>query len=252
MPVLIALTAVIQAFCIYHVLRTGRSYSWAFCILVLPVIGCLAYYALEVFPRSREYRTARRAAAEIARALNPGSELTRQLAALRMCPSVSNKIAAAEVLMRCGVFHEAVVLYRSALSGPHADDPSLLLGLARAHVNNETYVEAQAALQELRRLDARYRPEEARLLYARTLEGLGDAHGALAEYRELENIYVGLEAKCRYGMLLKQLGHRVQANRVFREMLEHARRFRINLETERPWIDAARRHLVHAGALPST
>jgi hypothetical protein len=244
MPVLIALTAVIQAFCIYHVLRTGRSYSWAFCILVLPVIGCLAYYALEVFPRSREYRTARRAAAEIARALNPGSELTRQLAALRMCPSVSNKIAAAEVLMRCGVFHEAVVLYRSALSGPHADDPSLLLGLARAHVNNQTYDEAQSVLEQLEQLDARYRPDEAKLLYARTLEGKGESRKALAQYETLSSVYVGLEAKCRYGMLLKQLGLIAQANRVFQELLEHARRFRLNLDTERPWIDAARRHLV--------
>jgi hypothetical protein len=252
MPILIALTAVIQAFFIYHVFRTGRALSWALVILGLPVIGCLAYYLAAVFPRSREYAAARVAVSELARALNPSTELTRRLVALRMCPSVANKIAAAEEFMRCGVFREAIGLYRDARSGPHADDPSLLLGLARAHVNNETYVEAQAALQELRRLDARYRPEEARLLYARTLEGLGDAHGALAEYRELENIYVGLEAKCRYGMLLKQLGHRVQANRVFREMLEHARRFRINLETERPWIDAARRHLVHAGALPST
>jgi len=87
------------------------------------------------------------------------------------------------------------------------------------------------------------RPDEARLLYARALEGLGECQQALAEYESLVTVYVGLEARCRYGMLLKQLGFTTQATHVFQEVLEYARRFRINLDTERPWIDAARRHV---------
>jgi len=248
MPMLIALTAVIQAFFVYHVYRSGRPYWWALIILSFPVIGCVAYYLLEVFPGSREHRSARRAAAELARAFNPSSELKRRLEALAVCPSVANRIAAAEEFMRCGVFNEAVRLYEETLTGPHADDPNLLLGLARAHVNNGTHRAAQEVLDNLKAVDSRYRPEEARLLYARTLEGIGNVDQALAEYEELTPVYVGLEAKCRYGMLLKQLGFTVQANHVFREVLEHARRFRLNLDSERPWIDAARRHLVEAHA----
>jgi hypothetical protein len=246
MPVLIALTAVIQAFFVFHVYRTGRPYWWALIILSFPVIGCVAYYALEVFPGSREHRTARRAASQVARAFNPTGELKRRLEALAVCSSVSNKIAAADEFMRCGVFGEAVRLYHGALTGPHADDPNLLLGLARAHVNDGTLVEAQQVLVRLREVDARYRPEEARLLLARTHEGLGQTEQALAEYEEVAQVYIGLEAKCRYGMLLKQLGFAVQANSVFKEMLEHAKRFKLNPDTERPWIDAARRHLMEA------
>ncbi|HEY7760811.1 MAG TPA: hypothetical protein VIA64_15435 [Burkholderiales bacterium] len=246
MPVLIALTAVIQAFFVFHVYRTGRPYWWAFIILSFPVIGCVAYYALEVFPGSREHRSARRAANQVARAFNPTGGLKARLEALAVCPSVANKIAAADEFMRCGVFGEAVRLYRDALTGPHADDPNLLLGLARAHVNDGTLVEAQEALARLRQLDARYRPEEARLLMARTHEGLGETEQALAEYEEVAQVYIGLEAKCRYGMLLKQLGFAVQANSVFKEMLEHAKRFKVNLDTERPWIDTARRNLMEA------
>jgi len=246
MPVLIALTAVIQAFFIFHVYRTGRRYWWAFVILSFPVIGCVAYYAVEVFPGSREHRSARRAALQFARAFNPNSELKRRLEALAVCPSVSNKIAAADEFMRCGVFGEAVRLYQDTLSGPHADDPNLLLGLARAHVNNATYPQAKQTLARLREVDQRYRPDEARLLKARTHEGLGETERALVEYEELARVYVGLEAKCRYGMLLKQLGLAVQANSVFHEMLEHAKRFKLNPDTERPWIDAARRHMVEA------
>lgn len=246
MPVLIALTAVIQAFFIFHVYRTGRPYWWAFVILSFPVIGCLAYYAFEVFPGSREHRSARRAAGKLVRALNPGTELNRRLQALAVCPSVDNRIAAADEFMRCGVFGEAVRLYEDSLAGPHAEDPNLLLGLARAHVNNATFGEAKRTLARLQDVDRRYRPDEVRLLLARTHEGLGETEQALAEYEEVAQVYVGLEARCRYGMLLKQLGYSVQANSVFQEMLEHARRFKLNPDTERPWLDAARRHMVEA------
>ena len=248
MPVLLALTAVIQALFVYHVYRSGRPYWWAMVILSFPVLGCVIYYLVEIFPDSREHRSARRAAAQVARAFNPSGELQRRLDALAVCPSVSNRIAAADELMRCGVFGEAVQLYQDALTGPHADDPSLLLGLARAHVNNGTYDCAREVLEQLRKTDQRYRPEEARLLYARTLEGLGKSDAALAEYEALAPVYIGLEARCRYAMLLKQLGFSVQANSVFKELLEHARRFRVNMDSERPWIDAARRHVMEAQA----
>lgn len=244
MPLLLALTAAIQAFFICHVVRNGRPVWWAFIILSFPVVGCVAYYAVEVFPGSREHRSARHAALQLARAFNPSAELKRRLEALATCPSVANRIAAAEQFMRCGIFSEAVRLYDEAITGPHADDPNLLLGLARAHVNNGTYPDAQRTLASLKALDSRYRPDEARLLYARTLEGLGHAQEALIAYEDLVAVYVGLEARCRYGMLLKQLGFVARANHVFEEVLEYAKRFRINLDSERPWIDAARRHLV--------
>lgn len=244
MPVLVALTAVVQALFVYHVYRSGRPYWWALIILSFPLVGCLIYYAFEIFPNSREHRSARRAAAKVAQAFNPTGELQRRLEALAVCPSVSNRIAAADEFMRCGVFGEAVRLYQEALTGPHSDDPALLAGLARAHVNNGTFDEARDVLDQLRCTDARYRPEEAQLLYARTLEGLGDTDAALTEYEALAPVYVGLEAKCRYAMLLKQLGFGVQANTVFKDMLEHAKRFRVNMDSEQPWIDAARRHVM--------
>ena len=56
MPLLLALTAVIQALFVYHVYRTGRAYWWAVVILTLPLVGCMLYYALVVFPKSSEHR----------------------------------------------------------------------------------------------------------------------------------------------------------------------------------------------------
>jgi len=205
MPALIALTAVIQALFVLHVLRTRRPFWWAVIVTAFPLIGCLAYYFIEVFPRSREFRGAQRISAQMATAFVPHTELRRRLADLKLCPSVSNKVAAAEELMRCGMYYRAVCLFEEALRGIYATDPQLLMGLARAHVNNQTYEQSREVLERLSRIDARYRPEEVRLLNARALEGLGRFDEALQEYRQLSEVYVGLEARCRCGLLLKRL-----------------------------------------------
>ena len=179
----------------------------------------------------------------MATAFMPNADLRRRLAEVELCPSVSNKVAAAEALIRCGMYYRAVGLYESAMRGIYAADPQLLMGLARAHVNNQTYEQAIEVLERLQRIDARFRPEELRLLIARALEGLGRNQDALREYETLVQVYVGLEAKCRYGLLLKKLGKDKQANQVFSEVLTYAQRFNLRLDAEQGWIDTARRSL---------
>lgn len=243
MPLLIALTAFIQAFFLFHVFRTGRPYWWALLILSMPVIGCVIYYFVEVFPGSREHRNAKRVANQVAFAFMPHAELQRRLKEVELCPSVNNRIVAAEGLMRCGMYYRAVGMYENALSGIYANDAQLMMGLARAHVNNQTFEQAREVLDKLNRVDARFRSDEARLLNARALEGLGRDQDALQEYEELTHIFVGLEAKCRYGLLLKKLGFHKQANHIFSEVLSYARRFNIRLDAEQVWIETARRSL---------
>jgi len=146
------------------------------------------------------------------------------------------------------MYYRAVGMYEAALQGIYATDPQLIMGLARAHVNNQTFEQGRGVLERLSRIDSRFRPEEVRLLNARALERMGRHHEALREYEELTHIFVGLEAKCRYGLLLKRLGYNKQANHVFSEVLAYARRFNIRIDAERVWIDTAKRSLVEARA----
>jgi hypothetical protein len=246
MPLFIVLIAVIQACFVLHVFRTGRSYWWAVLITATPVVGCAVYYFMEMFPRTQEFRTARRFSSQFAHSLVPQADLRRHLLQAQECPSVSNKVAAADALMRSGMYHRAIGFYEDALRGIYATDPQLLMGLAVAHVNNQTCEQAREVLERLTRIDARFRPDEVRLLNARALEGLGRVEEALHEYAELSSVYVGLEAKCRYGLLLKNLGYVTQANEVFSDVLVYARRFNLRLPTEQAWVETARRNIVEA------
>ena len=95
MPILIILTVAVQAFFIFHVIRTNRPYWWAFVILSFPLGGSLIYYLVEIFPNSRQHRSARKTVKNIVRSIQPDAELERRAEELEICGSMDNKLALA-------------------------------------------------------------------------------------------------------------------------------------------------------------
>jgi hypothetical protein len=240
---LIILTFIVQCCFVYHVFKTGRPAWWAYVILGAPVVGCIAYYFLEIFPGSREHRVANRTTRDIARVLNPDKDLKRCLEAVETAPTVENKVALAQEWLRCGRAQEAIDLYGEAKTGPHANDPDLALGLARAYAAAGNFAQARVIAEELRARHGKFRETDIALLRARALEGLGEDTSALDEYERLADTAVGLEAKVRYGQLLKRLGHETQARSVFEGALAHAKRFNVKHEEEQAWVSVARKEL---------
>ena len=74
MPILAGLVLLIQFCFAFHALKTGRPYWWLFVIMAFPVMGCVIYYFVEVFPGSREHRSAHKAARKLAKALQPDAD----------------------------------------------------------------------------------------------------------------------------------------------------------------------------------
>ena len=240
MPIAGAVVFLIQFCFAYHALKTGRPYWWIFIIMGFPVMGCVIYYLVEVFPGSREARRAHKAARALARVLQPDAELKKKAEDLEICGSVDNKIALAAECLNHRMYAEAIRLYESSLQGAYASDGTILFGLLRATVEAGDWDKARSALTMLKHRAPRTRPLEVRLLEARLLEGTGKADAALAAYRELVPVYVGLEARYRYGDLLLRLGKRDAAMAMFNELLKHAKRFTSSVEDEERWALAAR------------
>jgi hypothetical protein len=240
MPIIGAIVVLIQFCFAFHVLKTGRPYWWIFIIMAFPVMGCVIYYFVEVFPGSREARKASRAARALAKALEPDADLRRRAEALAICGSVDNRIALAGECMSHRMYDDAARLYESCLNGTYASDGVLLFGLAKAAVEGGNWEKAQSALDGLKASAPKLRPLDRRLLEARVLEGRGDADAALAVYRELLPAFVGLEARYRYGRLLLRLGRQEAAMEMFNEVLKHAKRFASSIEDEEQWACAAR------------
>ena len=246
MRVLAILTVLIQFTFAAHAVYTGRGARWVMIIMMAPVIGCLLYYFMEVFPQSREQRQLRRAVRDIGKALNPDGELKRRTEEASITASVDNRVALADECLEKGMFDEAIRLYEGCLEGPHAKDTRTLFALARARLYNGEHAAALDVLKRLEAADAKFRLEEVQLLHARVLDALGDTTGALALYEGLRDRYVGFEARFRHGLLLARLGRAREARELFQFIDKHARRS--SVETEQEWVRLARAELARETA----
>lgn len=244
MPILLAaITIIIQACFIFHVFKTGRPYWWALIILSFPVIGCIVYYFIEIFPGTREARSAGKLAKSLGKKLNADADFRKKVEEVEICGSVDNKAALARECTQRGMHNEAVRLYQNCLQGLYADDPKLMYGLAEALVENSEYAAAREAIDALSTKHADFKTNEVQLLRARTLEGLGEYDAALRVYDELLAVYVGLEARARHGLLLKKLGRDEQARTALDNLLDHARRHNVTHDAEQHWVRLAKKEL---------
>ena len=243
MPILGGLVVFIQICFAWHALKTGRRW-WVFIIMAFPVMGCVLYYFLEVFPSSREGRSAQKAARAIAKAFDPDKELRARVADVEACGSVENRILLARECMEQGMHADAASLYRSCLTGVHETDPDIRYGLAAALLFEGRHEEALATARRLRASHPAFRTNDVGLVIARALEGASRLDEALAEFGVLADTYPGEEGRWRYGALLRRLGRAQDAQEVFRRMLRNAERLPQHYrEAQKSWLDLARQSM---------
>ena len=241
MPLIGGLVLLIQLSFAYHALKTRRPYWWLAVIMGFPVMGCVLYYFIEVFPSSRESRSAQKAARAIARALDPDKDLRARVADVEACGSVENRILLARECMEQGMHADAASLYRSCLAGIHETDPHIRYGLAAALLADGKHDEALVTAQRLRASHPSFRTTDVGLVLARALEGASRLEEALAELGVLADSYPGEEGRWRYGALLRRLGRANDAHEVFRRMLRNAERQPPHYrDAQKSWLDLAR------------
>ena len=179
------LIPLLQITCIIHALRSGRDRTWVYILVFLPGVGVLAYLVVEILPGLWHSRTGRGLQQRAIRSLDPSREVRRRREALEEADTVDNHRLLAEALVAAGEFNEAVEIYRRILTGIHADDPGMLLGMAEAAFAAGQFDEALRTVLRLGETNPRYQPVAAQLLYARTLEALRRDDDAAREYEQL-------------------------------------------------------------------
>lgn len=244
MPVIAVLSLLIQVAFAVHAIRTGRGYSWVLLILMFPLVGCLIYLFVAVLPDIGDSPAARRASSTLRNTIDPNRNLRNHSRDLKISDTVENRLKLAGELVKKGDFAGAASLYEKCLNGVFEHDPVVMLGLAQAHFGMEKYDQVKETLEKLIAENPDFKSQEGHLLYARTLEALGETDAAVDEYRVLADYYSGAEAKCRYAVLLQRVGRQEEAQQLFRDILfiaknssKHYRR----LQAE--WIKVAREQL---------
>jgi hypothetical protein len=228
-------------FCVVHVIRTDRVWPWLWVIVLIPFLGMLIYLVIEVLPSLVNSRHVRSAGAGFGRAIDPHRDYRQALRSADLIGSVDSKRALAEQYAQRGQLGEAVAMYKDILQGQFADDPVLLMGLARAQFNGGDGIGAQATLEQLFAANPKFISEEAHMIYARALELQGKTEDAAQEYGRLIGYFAGEEARCRYALILAKLGRteeaRAVATQIAKNLTGAPRRYR---GAQRQWGEMAK------------
>jgi hypothetical protein len=224
MPVVLGgLHILVAIYFAVHAVRTGRNNYWLFILLAFPFLGSLVYFFSEYLPEARHSRVARQAIGAVNALVDSGRALREARADFERTPSVDHRARLADALLDAGATKEALAHYRACVTGLHAKDAKMRLGLARAEL---AAGEASGAARTLRSLFAD-EPERSAgtpaLLLARALAQAGEQDAALAAFDEALVRHNSIETRCAYGLYLASLGRGARAREMFEGVLHDAR-----------------------------
>ena len=225
---------------IVHSARNGRFMPWGFIILFLPGIGALAYVVVELVPGWLGSTGMRRAGRNVVAALDPERRYRELKDQLAIVDTIANRAGLAEACLTLGKFGEALDLYASVLAQPLGEEPSFMLGRARAEFGLGDAAATVATLDELRVRWPDYQSPEGHLLYARALEGGGRDEDALAAYEAVGHYYPGAEPRVRLAELLVRLGRGDEARTIAEDVARSLKRAPVHVRrAQGQWLAAA-------------
>jgi hypothetical protein len=217
-----ALSLLIQIALVIHVIKTGRNTLWIWVVLLLPIAGPIAYFAVEIAPTLLQSRTARQVAQQTTRLVSPRRALREATSFAAVTDTVEAKAKLAAAQTARGSYVEAMATCRAGLRGLYEFDATLLLALAEAQFKSGDALAASTSLRTLFDKNPEFTSPEGRLLFARALEASDQLACAKQEYAGLLGRYPGLEATVRYAQLLLRLGDSAKANALFDEVVQGA------------------------------
>ncbi len=227
-----------------HAMRTGRPQYWLMILLMVPLVGSIAYVCFELIPELGQTRRAREVKRGLADIVSPDREFHRLHEDAANRDSVEAKQSLAEECERKGMWKEAITLYHAAAQGVYANDPVLLTGLARALLGNGAAQTALTTMERLRDAHSDLDNQDAHLVYARCLEDLGRVEDAKDEYENLAGYYIGLEARTRYALLLTKTGQPERAKQLFDSVLKASSARGVVLsDADRGWLRVAKSNI---------
>ncbi len=221
MPIFIV-TLLLQVALVVHIVKTGQSTMWIWIVIMLPLAGSIAYLILVVLPQITGSKTGRKAAKTLQKAVNPHKDLQNAMLNYSMSDSIENSMKLAEAFHRENRFEEAAKLFERCLTGVHIHDPYIMQGLAKTQFELKNYERTKSILNDLIEQNPEFKSADAHLLYARTLEALGDREAAVHEYEALHGYYPGPEATYRYAIFNRNIGNRTKSQALLKDIIHRA------------------------------
>ncbi|MDB5680186.1 tetratricopeptide repeat protein [Sphingomonas bacterium] len=213
-----------QVACVVHCIRLGRNQFWIWPIVFFPVVGCLAYFVVEVLPGMQGNRHVRVMRAQAAKAIDPEREVRSARDALGLADTIANRIRLGDALAAVRRPGEAIPLYREAIDAQPLPDPRTETKLANALFENDEVDAALEIVDGIKQPTGQSERDKLSLLRARLYDHVGRQDEALAIYQDIVTRMPGEEARCRYAALLLDMGRKREALGVLEEVEDRMKR----------------------------
>ena len=209
---------------------------------MLPIAGSIAYFIIEVFPDMAGSKTGRSAKRNVIEILNPDKDPNQAAADYSTIDTVENTIHLAQECLNKEMYNEANQLYNECLTGVHEYDPDIMFGLAESEYGLSNYDTTKSILDSLIAQNPDYKNQQAHLLYAKSLEQLGEIQLAFNEYETLDSYYLGSEPTYRLAMLLKKQGQDQKARELLKKIINKSDVFGGHYHRlHKPWVKLAKK-----------
>jgi hypothetical protein len=213
-------------------------------IILTSVFGCLAYVVIELLPEWLASRKGQQAKNTIGKKIDPEKDLKAAQEALDKVDTVNNRINLAEEFVKLNRYAQARELYARCLAGPHAEDPQIMLAMARVEFGLNNFAATIEMLDKLKAANLTFKSPEGHLLYARSLEGMGRLPEAINEYEALSNDYSTPEPACRLAQIYQMQGNKTRADELFRSVIRRsATAGQLFNEVNQDWIKLAKKEV---------
>lgn len=244
MPYLgIGLHVIVALFFAVHAVRTGQNMYWLLLLFIFPLFGSVVYFFAVYLPSLRQSRGGRAATRAITQWVDPNRAVREARSDFDRAPTVQHRMRLGAALLEAGEAREALEHYQNAAQGPFANDPAVLMGLARAQFALGDCASADATLNSLfaAHREARQQPDPA-LLYARTQAALG-APGTRAAFEQALSCASDAAPRCLFADWLAaqpDQADRERARSLYADITHDAKHWpRHAREHNREWLERA-------------
>lgn len=219
----LGLSIIFQLVCVVHCLRNRRNSAWLLGILLFSLLGCAAYFIVEILPDLQRDRRVRQAGEQFADRIDPDRKVRAAGDALNLADTVATRLAMGDALSAKGQHGEALDQYLAARAKSRLADPIIGMRLANVYLELGRTDAALDAIATLPDGGTQGDRDKREILRARLIEQQGDVRGALAIYEATMGRATGDEVRCRAVNARLAIGDKAGAKALLTEIEQRMR-----------------------------
>jgi hypothetical protein len=227
---------ILQGICVFHSVRKGNQAKWIWIILVFSFVGCIVYICTEIIKR----RHVNSIQSGVINIVNPSGRIKELEKKFNFSDTFATRTALADAYLESGMHEKAIELYEPALNGLFSNNEHVVNQLILAYYHVKRYADVVRIAPRIENT-LNFQKSKANLLYALSLEQVGNLNEAEKQFMNMNHRFSNFEARYNYGEFLLRDKREDHAALIFQDILDEAQHMNRNEKGRSViWIEKAK------------